>query len=59
MLVTFCNVTVSIEAENPRAAYDSLCETLHSAGKPLEFTTDTFSTEDNPEEHDTEELFPE
>jgi hypothetical protein len=54
--VTFNNVSITISATNPAAAYTLLCEALAR----FEFTTDTFHTygaDDESEEQDTALLF--
>lgn len=50
METTFNNVTITIEAENPKEAYTKLCEmfeSLVSKGE-LEYTTDFFTTDNTP-----------
>ena len=51
---TFQNVTVSIEAENGKKAYDILCNKLNGS---LDWITDTYSENDK-ENKSTVELFP-
>lgn len=61
METTFHNVTITIEAEDSKAAYTKLCEMFHplvSKGE-LEYTTDFFTTDNTPDSSgDTSELFP-
>lgn len=42
MEVEFNNVTVTVTADTPKAAYTKLCSMLSKDG--VEFTTDTFDT---------------
>lgn len=56
---TFHNVTITIEAETPRAAYDKLCALLHDDNYTVEYTTDVFTTDADPHhERSTTELWP-
>ncbi|MFN3076877.1 MAG: hypothetical protein ABT940_08375 [Alphaproteobacteria bacterium] len=61
METTFHNVTITIVAENPKAAYTKLCDmfgTLVQNGE-LEYTTDTFTTSKDQDTHrDSSEAFP-
>lgn len=62
MTVTFHNVTLSLEAESARQAYDDLCAHLdlydrERGGGVLDWETDTYS-EDGGEERSTEDLWP-
>ena len=45
MTVYFRNVLISIEADDPKAAYDRLCDVLGSAAAEgdLEWATDTYT----------------
>lgn len=55
MTVTFNNLTVSIEADTPKAAYTRLCDLLDK-GNPepgVEWYSDTYCRDDEPEQHDT------
>ena len=57
MEVTFHNLEVTVSAETPEEAYTKLCTLLHTPG--VEYTTDSFTTDQDPEnEQDTEKLFP-
>lgn len=65
METTFHNVTITIEAENPKAAYAKLCEVFAplTAKEELEYTTDTYTTNTVEEtlldnDRETAELFP-
>lgn len=56
MVVTFHNVTILVEAANPKEAYDKLCELIaHRDG--TEWSTDTFTVGDNADYRDTRELW--
>lgn len=57
METTFHNVTIIIEADNPRAAYDKLCALLARGGKAY-WESDTFSTDTDMQQQPTSELFP-
>lgn len=69
MDVTFYNVTVTIEADNPKQAYDRLCNLLGGTKGEFEtdWTTDTYVTWDptaegvraEGPERSTDELWPE
>jgi hypothetical protein len=58
MEVTFYNVTITIEATSPEAAYERLCGGM--AEMEAEYQTDTFSTYGGEEKdcRDTKLLFP-
>lgn len=61
MLVVFHNVTISIQAPTPEAAYALLAEELDLATRRgiLEYTTDTYTTPDTWDVPvSTEELWP-
>lgn len=57
METTFHNVTITVEAENPKDAYNLLCVLLGSR-TDIEYTTDTFSTRKGPMPKPTTKLFP-
>ena len=60
MDVTFYNVTITITASSPEAAYKKLCDTLGEADD-LDWSTDIYTTTSEgimSGERDTEELFP-
>jgi hypothetical protein len=54
--VTFHNVTITINAQTPAEAYETLCNALSNLN--CEWTSDTFSTDNDDDRRDTEELFP-
>jgi hypothetical protein len=58
----FHNVTITIMSDSPKEAYALLCSTLGSLerekGIEIDWTTDTFSTQDNAEERSTSALYP-
>lgn len=61
MDTTFHNVTITIDAEAPRAAYDMLCNalgTIELCGIGIEWNTDTYSTESEQAQRPTTDLFP-
>ena len=59
-ITTFLNVTISLAAKNPKAAYTKLCAILATGDPDIAWTTDTYIVGD--EWHDqgrsTERLFP-
>ena len=61
MTVTFHNVTIVVNADNPHAAYDDLCEWLGLPAQEgqLEYETDTYSTDTDETVRSTSDLFPE
>lgn len=60
-MITNIRVLVSIESDSPQEAYDILCGTLaitaNDSGN-LEYTTETYTTDDDDTERDTRELWP-
>lgn len=60
MLTTFHNVEITVEAPTPEAAYEKLCDLFETQIKELSYTTDSFTTDADPEtDRDTSELWPE
>ncbi len=61
MIVTFLNVTISVEADDATEAYNKLCNALSNEPK-LEYITDRFITDTNDnfdeQERSTTELMP-
>ena len=61
MDVTFWNVTITVSDKTPQEAYNALCEVFEDANKEgcnFGFETDSFTTEDKPDEYrDTSELW--
>lgn len=61
MEVTFRNVTITIEADTPQAAYDKLCEAMEPliANGTLEYETDSYTFDADGGRHggDTQELW--
>ena len=55
MVVTFLNVTISVEADDATEAYTKLCNALSNEPN-LEWVTDRFITEDNETERSTTEI---
>ena len=59
METTFLNVTLTIEAKNPKLAYKKLCDGLVKGLPSVEWTTDTYFTSDAAmDTRSTVELFP-
>ncbi len=54
MNVTFCNITVTVDAVDPKAAYKKLCEAL--AVVDVEYVTDTYVVEPDGKNRPTTEL---
>lgn len=60
METTFHNVTITIEAKTPEAAYSELCKLFHplcQSGR-LEYETDTYTTKRQLRPRPTSILFP-
>jgi hypothetical protein len=59
MIITFKNVSISLEAASPEDAYDILTNNLSNlvVAYDAEYTTDTYTVGDDAEEHSTEKLF--
>ncbi len=62
MTVTFNNITITMESESARQAYDELCALLDEydkarGGGTIEWETDTYSI-DGDTERETSELWP-
>ncbi len=62
MTITFHNITITMEAESARQAYDDLCELLDEYDKShgrgaMEWTSDTYAI-DGGVESETSELWP-
>ena len=63
MIVTFLNVTITMEAPSAKRAYDDFCDLLHEydqarGGGVIEWETDEYSV-DGGDQRDTSELWPE
>lgn len=54
--ITFNNLSISIQAEDPKKAYDKLCEVLKDNGI-VDWYSDTYTVNDSEDEKPTEELW--